>query len=146
MEGIQSGAIYRIQHENELTLADNLEREEKTMLIVSLIVFAIAALGGATLAVMRIKKGENPPLPIALVHGAAAAIGLIALIIAVVSGHPAEKPFIALVIFAVAAVGGFVLFGIHLGKKLLPVPLVLIHAVVAVIAFFVLLLSATAKA
>jgi hypothetical protein len=54
------------------------------MLIASIILFAIAALGGATLAGTRL---TNRPLPfsLALAHGVLAAAGLILLIAAMAS-------------------------------------------------------------
>ncbi|HVV49578.1 MAG TPA: hypothetical protein VHO06_07960 [Polyangia bacterium] len=109
---------------------------------VALVLFAIAALGGLVLASIRF-RGSNPPLALALVHGAAAAAGLIALIVAVVhAGAAASLPRIALALFLVAALGGFVLFAAHLRKKNIPVPLMLIHAVVAVGGFVTLLVGA----
>jgi hypothetical protein len=44
-------------------------------------------------------------------------------------------PKVALGLFIVAALGGFGLFSFHLRKKDLPIPLVLVHAVVAVAGF-----------
>lgn len=110
-------------------------------MLVTLVLFAIAALGGLVLASIRL-RGSNPPLALALVHGAVAAAGLLALIVAVVqAGATASLPRIALALFVVAALGGFVLFATHLRKKNIPVPLMLIHAVVAVGGFVTLLVG-----
>jgi hypothetical protein len=106
---------------------------------VALILFAVAAVGGLIMASIRF-RGTNPPLALALVHGAVAAAGLVALIVAVLHAS-ASGPRIALVLFIVAALGGFVLFATHLRKKNIPVPLMLIHAVVAVGGFVVLLIG-----
>jgi hypothetical protein len=106
---------------------------------VALILFAVAAVGGLIMASIRF-RGTNPPLALALVHGAVAAAGLVAFIVAVLHA-PAAGPRIALVLFIVAALGGFVLFATHLRKKNIPVPLMLIHAVVAVGGFVVLLIG-----
>ena len=114
------------------------------MLTGSLAVFGVAALGGLVLAGWRFTKAENPPIPLALAHGALAATGLVVLIIAVVTEHLTGKPVIALVIFVVAALGGFTLIAIHLKKKIIPAPLVLIHALAAVAAFVLLLLAVLA--
>ncbi len=114
------------------------------MLPVSIVLFAIAALGGATLAVLRL---ANRPLPLALalVHGAFAAAGLIVLIVALVAGgHAATLAVIALIVFIAAALGGFVLFSLHLAGKTLPVSLVLGHGLIAVVAFVLLLIHAVA--
>lgn len=104
--------------------------------------FAVAALGGVFMAVLRFKGTERPPMPVALIHGAVAAAGLVALILAVLSAEPAPAVRIALGLFVVAALGGFVLFSFHLRQKALPIPLMVIHAGVAVVAFVLLLLNA----
>jgi hypothetical protein len=46
----------------------------------------------------------------------------------------------ALVIFVIAALGGFYLFSFHLRSQVLPSPVVLIHGGAAVLAFVLLLL------
>jgi membrane protease YdiL (CAAX protease family) len=105
-------------------------------MIVTLVLFAIAALGGLVLASIRL-RGSNPPLALALIHGALAAAGLVALILAVLHASASPSaPRIALALFVVAALGGF-----HLRKNNIPVPLMLIHAVVAVGGFVTLLLG-----
>lgn len=105
----------------------------------AVLMFAIAALGGATLAYMRIVK-KDVSMPLALVHGTFAATGLVLLILGFIrmggSGIGA-----ALVVFLIAALGGFVLFSFHLRSRPLPVPLVLIHGTAALVAFVILLLS-----
>jgi membrane protease YdiL (CAAX protease family) len=110
-------------------------------MVLTLVLFAVAALGGLVLASIRL-RGKNPPLALALVHGAVAAAGLVALIVAVLhAGASAFLPRIALALFVIAALGGFVLFATHLRKKNIPVPLMLIHAVVAVGGFVTLLIG-----
>jgi hypothetical protein len=106
----------------------------------ALVLFAMAAMGGALLAFLRL---SNRPLPtaLALLHGALAASGLAALAYYVLGTGGSSQARIALAIFVVAALGGFVLFAFHLQKKQLPVPLVVIHGAVAVIAFLILLVA-----
>jgi hypothetical protein len=109
------------------------------MLLASLVLFAVAAVGGATLAVMRL---TNRPLPLALAlgHGAIAAAGLVVLIVAVVGAAAVGTMLTAaLVLFVIAAIGGFTLLSFHLRKKSLPIPLMLGHGGAAVVAFLVLL-------
>jgi len=108
---------------------------------IALVLFAIAAVGGIVLAVMRFKGKPYPPLGLALVHGGVAAAGLVALIAGVAQGQGASPARTALVLFIIAALGGFVLFSHHLRKVALPVWLVVVHALVAVIAFVILLTS-----
>jgi len=69
------------------------------------------------------------------VHGLAAAVGLVLLIIAVVHMSSAGLAGVALAIFVIAALGGFVLFAMHLTKKPLPPALIAVHGLVAVAAF-----------
>jgi hypothetical protein len=109
------------------------------MLTYAIISFAIAALGGATLAYMRFTN-KTITVPLALVHGIFAALGLVLLIIGFM--HMGGKGIAAaLIIFLVAAVGGFTLFSFQLRSRPLPIPLVLIHGIAAVTAFITLLLN-----
>ena len=109
------------------------------MLTIALIVFAIAAAGGAILAYMRIVK-KDVSMPLALIHGAAAATGLVLLIMGVMRAGSTGS-WASLAVFLVAALGGFTLFSFHLRSRPLPVPLVYIHGGVAVTAFVILLLT-----
>ncbi len=106
--------------------------------------FVIAALAGATMAVMHSIGKTPPPVPLAVVHGVFAASGLVVLLLAVwphFSGHAAW----ALGLFVLAAVGGFTLaLGFHLRGKPLPSALIAAHGGLAVIAFLILLMAAVA--
>jgi hypothetical protein len=105
---------------------------------IALVLFAIAALGGLTLAGLRFAN-KSLPVPLALLHGLLAAAGLVALSLAVFGGGAAlGGARIALGIFVVAALGGFFLFALHLKKRTLPIPVVLLHGVLAVTAFAIL--------
>lgn len=108
------------------------------MLILAIVLFAVAALGGIVLAIMRIRGRLTLPLGLALVHGIVAAAGLAALIAAVATGLGAKTP---LVLFLVAAVGGFVLFSFQLRKKAIPIAVMVVHAIVAVVGFLLLLVK-----
>jgi len=107
---------------------------------IALILFALAAVGGLTMAVIRLRGKPLPPMGLALAHGAAAAAGLIALLVAVKQSAPPVATT-ALIVFLIAAAGGFVLFFSHLRKVALPIWLVAVHALVAVAAFVTLLVS-----
>ena len=78
---------------------------------------------------------------IALLHGALAASGLVALIVAVTGGGLSSQVTIALGGFVIAALGGFFLFSFHLRGQALPIPVVVIHGFVAVVSFVILLLA-----
>jgi hypothetical protein len=108
---------------------------------IALVLFGIAAVGGLVIALMRFRGRPYPPMGLALVHGAVAAAGLVALISLVVQGQQASGATTALVLFVVAALGGFVLFFHHLRKVALPIWLVIVHALVAVTAFLILLFA-----
>jgi hypothetical protein len=96
------------------------------MLIPALVLFALAAVLGITVAVAIVKKKETSK-PVALTHGACAAAGLIILILSVVN-HPHTLLITAVVLLVIAAIGGAVLFANDLRKKTGPVALVVIHA------------------
>lgn len=109
------------------------------MLTLAIVLFAVAAAGGAAMAVIHF-RGNNPPMPLAALHGALAATALVILLLAVLQGVPgASTP--SLILFVIAAVGGFFLLSLHLRKQRLPSPVVLIHGGVAVLAFLTLLFS-----
>lgn len=111
-------------------------------MIVALVLFALAAVGGLVLALQRFSGKPLPSFPLALVHGAAAASGLVALVVVVVNqGGPAAART-ALILLVIAALGGFFLFSRHLKKTALPIPIVVVHAIVAVAGFVTLLLGA----
>jgi hypothetical protein len=115
------------------------------MLTVSSILFAIAALGGITLAALRL--GNRPlPFSLAVAHGVLAAAGLALLIVAmVVAAATGAILNVALILFIVAAIGGAILFSFHLRSRPLPVPLVLGHGLLAVVAFILLLSHVIAR-
>ncbi len=82
-------------------------------------------------------QGKKIPLGVAVVHGILGAAGLLLLAQVVMGGGSAYQ--LPLILFVVAALGGFVLFANHLRGKPLPTPLIVIHGLVAVIAFLLLL-------
>lgn len=110
------------------------------MLVVAALLFALAALVGITLATLHLKK-KDVSVSLALVHGLAAAVGLVLLISAVVQMSSAGPAGVALAIFVIAALGGFVLFAMHLMRKKLPPGLIVVHGLLAVVAFVVLVVG-----
>lgn len=104
------------------------------------IIFAVAALGGAYLAYRHL-QGKELPGAIAVIHGAAAATALVLLAIAVLANNVDDLATVALVIFVVAALGGFYLASFHLRDDRRPTPLVLGHGLIAVVAFVTLLVA-----
>ena len=102
------------------------------------VLFAVAALGGITLATLHLRQKELP-MALAIGHGLLAAAGLAVLIVAVVGGSAGNLLIASLALFVIAALGGFALFSFHLRRLRLPTPVVLIHGLVAVIGFVLLL-------
>jgi len=110
------------------------------MLVLSVILFAIAALGGLVLGVSGLRQ-RDLPMWLSLIHGLVAAAGLVTLILVVLQGNAGTLVIISLVLFLIAALGGFVLFSFHLRKRPHPKGLIVIHALAAVIAFVLLLIE-----
>lgn len=110
------------------------------------ILFALAALTGIAIAFIRLSGRDFPPMFLALLHGAFAASGLVALIITAAGPGAPQWARISLGGFIVAALGGFALFSFHLRRRALPIPLMAIHGVIAVAAFVMLLMAIFARA
>ncbi len=110
------------------------------MLTFSIVLFALAAVLGLAVAVALLRKKETSK-PVALAHGAVGAGGLVLLLLHALS-HPQRMLTIAIGLFVVAALGGAVLFANDLRRKPGPAFLIVVHAVVAVVAFGLVLLVA----
>ncbi len=106
------------------------------------IVLGLAALGGLTLATLRFRGMPRPPLWMVLGHGAVAATGLGLLIYAAVTQSIPSLAQIALGNLILAALGGATLFlGFDLRKKALPIPLVVVHGLIAIAGLVTLVVS-----
>jgi hypothetical protein len=116
--------------------------ETFAMLKVSAALFAIAALGGLLMFGMRMSGTPRPPSWLAMGHGLLAAAGLTLLAYAAaVTGVPLLAQ-IALALLLLAAVGGAAINLLYHTKLLpLPVPMMIVHALLAVAGFVLLLLS-----
>lgn len=110
------------------------------MIVAAAVVLGLAALGGVTLAVIRLSGTPRPPTWIALTHGAVAATGLGLLILVVISGGVAWLFKVSLGVLVLAALGGTTLFlGFHVRNRALPIPLVIGHGLIAVTGYVLLL-------
>ncbi|HYL02246.1 MAG TPA: hypothetical protein VEU54_02405 [Steroidobacteraceae bacterium] len=108
---------------------------------ITILIFAVAAVIGLTMALAAF-RGSFPPVASAVLHGAFAATGLVLLIVLVAGGAAAGARW-ALVLFLIAALGGFTIaLGFHARRKALPKPFVAVHALIAVIGFLILLATA----
>lgn len=108
------------------------------MLTYSIIVFAIAAIGGVVLA-SKVLTGKFAPWALSIVHALLGATGLILLAVEVIQGTGAGRAVAALALLVIAALGGFYLASLHLRKQIAPKGIVFIHAGVAVAGFLILL-------
>jgi len=107
----------------------------------ALVLFGLAAVGGLVLAGIRFSGQPYPPLALAFVHGLFAASGLVALILAITQAGAPDLAKISLLVFLMAAAGGFVLISMHLRRIALPKGLVIVHALAAISAFVLLLIA-----
>lgn len=109
------------------------------MLLGALIIFAIGALGGLTLAGVYVLQGKLAPWTLSLLHAALGAIGLVVLLYAALTSSIPGAALTALVILAIPVLGGFYMASIHLRGQVAPKSTVFIHAGVAVIGLLTLL-------
>jgi hypothetical protein len=111
------------------------------MYMYAIVLFAIAAIGGVTMAVLHFRGRTPPPGALATLHGLFAASGLVVLLIGVMNAGMRGSAAIALGLFVIAALGGFGLLSFHLRKRALPNGLVIGHGLLAVVAFLILLVA-----
>lgn len=112
------------------------------MLVTTIILFALAAVLGLVL-ITKVLKEEETPKPVVYTHGAAAAVGLVLLIVAYMNQGDSLL-MTSVLIFVVAALGGFVMFGKDITDKEVPKWLAVVHALAAVTGFVLLLIAAFA--
>jgi hypothetical protein len=109
---------------------------------IAAVLLTLGALGGLTLTIIRIAGGKNPATWMALGHGAVVATGLGFLIYAATTGTLSRYAQFALGLFGFATLGGVIIFaGFHSRSRLLPVPLVMAHGLIAISGLVLLWLS-----
>jgi hypothetical protein len=114
------------------------------LITVAVVLFAIAASFGATMATMHFLGRTPPPTVLVLLHAVFVVSALAVLLGAVWPDFRGGAAW-ALGVFAVAALGGFTLaLGFHARGKPLPSALVLGHGGLALVAFAILLAAAFA--
>jgi hypothetical protein len=108
----------------------------------AVILLAIAAVGGLTMAVIRFRGADRPPSWITMLHGflAGAAVTLLLYAWATV-GLPGLAKASVCIFIVVALVGAWINLNFH--SKMLPLPkgVIVVHGVVAVISFVMLLMA-----
>ena len=94
------------------------------------------------MAVIRLRGMPQPPTWLAVVHGLAAATGLVLLIYDATNTEAAEQVKLSIGILVLAALGGAGLFfGFHMRGRPLPIPFVLAHGLIAATGYIVLVVS-----
>jgi len=105
--------------------------------------FAVAAVGGIVMAVIRVTGKRNPPHWLAMGHGLLAGAGLTLLIYAALAVGLPQRAMAALALFVAAGAGGVVLNLVyHMRQRPLPMGFVFGHAALAVVALLLLLSAA----
>ena len=114
--------------------------EPALMMKTALALLTVAALGGLTMAIVRIGRDVNPPSWLAMLHGLLAGAALTLLLYAYFTvGLPTLAGW-ALGIFLIAAAGGaFLNLGYHAKMLAVPKDILLVHAGVAVVGYGLLL-------
>jgi hypothetical protein len=108
------------------------------MLLTAIILFALAAVFGLIL-LTSVLKNQKTSKPAVYIHGLLAASGL-AIVAYYVIKNADNAPLLSLIIFLVAAAGGFIMFGRDMTNKSIPKGLAFIHAGAAVIGLLLLIL------
>jgi hypothetical protein len=104
------------------------------------VLFAIAALGGLTMAAIRLRGADRPPSSFAMLHGLLAGAGLTLLVYAWCTvGIPVLAQYSVIVLALAAAGGAYMNLRYHSQMLPLPVPIMVGHALVAVSGFALLL-------
>ena len=108
------------------------------MISTSVVVFAVGAVLGLFMLVRWFMK-KDAPRGIVYLHGLAGAAGIVLLLL-FVNQHPDRFPLVSIILFVVAALGGFYLFFSDIRKKPHPLGIALLHGLLAVSGFLALLL------
>ena len=110
------------------------------MLYLPVVIFGLAAAGGATLVVLK-NSGKGMPFSLAIGHGALAVTGLVTLLINVMRNNSMTLMNISAWMFVAVAAGGLAAFSFHVRKKRTPDALIIVHALGAVASYVVLIIS-----
>lgn len=112
------------------------------MLVTAIFLLIFAVLAGVFLAVYILFAKEQPPLGLALVHGALVALALILTIWRVLQPGASGLMQVAAGVLLLAAIGGLYLFGFQRNGKPHPKGVVVLHALLGVAGLVCLTLAA----
>jgi hypothetical protein len=114
-----------------------------TMIRAAVALLTIGALGGVVMAIVRLFQGKNPPSWLAMLHGLLAAGGITLLLYAAITVGIPQLAELGLAMLLIAALVGVVLNLKYQWKAvLLPRGLLVGHAVLAVVGFTLVLVTA----
>lgn len=99
--------------------------------------FALSAILGLTILVAWLRQ-KNASRAVVYSHGLVAATALVLLIVYAIQ-NPASYPKLSIILFVIAALGGFYMFFNDLRGKYSPMAIAYLHALLAVGGFVVLL-------
>ena len=113
-----------------------------TMMYTAAVLVGVGAIGGVVMALIRFSGAPRPPSALAMLHGLLGAAGLTLLIYAWAALGIGSMAQAATVILIVAAAGGaFINLRFYSQMQPLPIPLVVVHAGIAVVGFALLLVA-----
>lgn len=107
------------------------------MIYSAIALFALSAALGLTILIAWLTK-KNASRAVVYSHGIAAAAALVLLVI-YASQNPEHFPKASIILFVIAALGGFYMFFNDLGKKESPLAVAFIHGLLAIAGFVMLL-------
>lgn len=113
-----------------------------SMMKTAVVLLALAAVGGLTMAVIRFRGADRPPSAFAMGHGVLAAAALTLLLYAAVTAGLPPMAMVATGILVIAAAIGTAL-NLMFHVKLLPLPKtpIVVHGLVAALGFVLLLVA-----
>lgn len=107
------------------------------MLAFALILLFIA-MGLGLYVLTYVLKDKRTPKPVVVLHGVFAGFGLLIVLTYLAIGHATTLSIVGATLLGIAAVGGFIMFGIDVSKKPIPKVLALVHPLLAATGVFVL--------
>ena len=113
------------------------------MLTWALLLLATAVLGGFVLA-SNVLRWRSAPWVVSIGHGLLATTGVVVLAVALVQGAQSTRATVALVLFALALLGGLHLGATHLRHRLSQRWVVYLHAAMALAGILVLFAAVVA--
>src|SRR6476469_4307044 len=107
------------------------------MLYITIALFTLAAIVGAIILKNWLTSAHTSRTVVYL-HGIFAAAGLILLVVFAIQ-NPGNYPRISIILFVIGALGGFYMFAEDLKKRMSPIWLAVVHALLGVAGFLMLL-------